>query len=323
MFTIAKVADMIGVPAATLRAWERRYSIVSPHRTESGYRRYGQRDVNALVQMNSLIQSGWAPKEAAVEVLRSQVETAEQHVVNGSTVSTLQEQDFSITRVVQATFGQISEARTEHNGLLYPHLIDDFVDAAARIDQCRAEQIVDEVIPSAKFETVVDRWMMPTLQRLGDDWFKGAISIAGEHMVVNVLARRLSLAYEAAGTNPDGPRIVLGLPQGSLHELGLLAFATAIRRLGMNTTYLGSDLPITEWRSVVKWHNPAAVVLALPRIEDVQGLHDIVDSLTSLNPSILIAVGGKNQDRAPEECRRLGHNIGDAAMSLHESMRAR
>ena len=38
MYTIGRVAALTGVPVATLRAWERRYGVVEPVRTDSGYR---------------------------------------------------------------------------------------------------------------------------------------------------------------------------------------------------------------------------------------------------------------------------------------------
>ena len=55
---------------ATLRAWERRYGIVTPHRTEAGYRLYDGAAVHALSVMNALVVEGWAPREAAAETLR-------------------------------------------------------------------------------------------------------------------------------------------------------------------------------------------------------------------------------------------------------------
>ena len=68
MYTIKRVSEMVGVPVATLRAWQRRYGVVNPGRSNSGYRLYGARDIAVLRRMQSLVASGWSPKEAAAAV---------------------------------------------------------------------------------------------------------------------------------------------------------------------------------------------------------------------------------------------------------------
>ena len=40
MYTVKHAAELTGIPAATLRMWERRYAVVTPVRSESGYRLY-------------------------------------------------------------------------------------------------------------------------------------------------------------------------------------------------------------------------------------------------------------------------------------------
>lgn len=68
MYTIKRAADLTGVPEATLRAWERRYAVVSPQRTEGGYRVYDDDDLDRLRQMRDLVDQGWAPRQAAERV---------------------------------------------------------------------------------------------------------------------------------------------------------------------------------------------------------------------------------------------------------------
>ena len=72
MFTIKRAADLAGVTVDTLRAWERRYSVVVPSRTAAGYRLYDADQVATLTSMQGLIKAGWSAREAAGEVTRSQ-----------------------------------------------------------------------------------------------------------------------------------------------------------------------------------------------------------------------------------------------------------
>ena len=64
-YRINMVADMIGVTAANLRAWERRYGIPMPQRGNNSYRLYSDEDVNLLKMMKSLCEAGHAPSNAA------------------------------------------------------------------------------------------------------------------------------------------------------------------------------------------------------------------------------------------------------------------
>ncbi|MBJ7358666.1 MerR family transcriptional regulator, partial [Nocardioides sp.] len=68
MYTIKQAARLTGVPEASLRAWERRYAVVVPHRNASGYRVYDEAALAAVATMRRLVDDGWSPAEAAAAV---------------------------------------------------------------------------------------------------------------------------------------------------------------------------------------------------------------------------------------------------------------
>ena len=70
MFTIKQAAARVGVEPATLRAWEQRYGVVSPQRSQAGYRVYGDADLRVLRAMSSLIQEGWSAAQAAEQAVK-------------------------------------------------------------------------------------------------------------------------------------------------------------------------------------------------------------------------------------------------------------
>src|SRR5690554_3342894 len=80
-YRIQTVAEMTGVPAATLRAWERRYGIPSPERSSSSYRLFSDHDVASIRRLKDLCNEGMAPAEAARVVVR--VEDASNTAVEG------------------------------------------------------------------------------------------------------------------------------------------------------------------------------------------------------------------------------------------------
>ncbi|WP_235734524.1 MerR family transcriptional regulator [Nocardioides alcanivorans] len=287
MYTIKHAAELIGVSDSTLRAWERRHGLNLSLRTPAGYRLYDDEAVRMLRLMRDLVRSGWAAREAAEEVNR--------------------------------TAGAAPTASTDDNFLDAadgPAL----AEVASTFDVAGLNQVLDRHFASASFETVVDGWLLPALRELGTAWEDGRVSVAGEHMVAHGVIRRLATAYDAAGDNRSRPRVIVGLPPGSRHDLGLLAFATAARRAGLATTYLGADVPIDDWIAAATIPSVGCAVLAVPMAEDSESLAHTVSAMVEQTPDLLVAVGGSGQDLAPEHCLRLGHEIGPAARLLASTL---
>jgi MerR family transcriptional regulator, heat shock protein HspR len=57
LYTVAQVTELLGVPAAALRRWERE-GLVQPERTEGRQRRYTRRQIEHLRQVVQLSQEG-------------------------------------------------------------------------------------------------------------------------------------------------------------------------------------------------------------------------------------------------------------------------
>jgi DNA-binding transcriptional MerR regulator len=68
-YRIGAVSRLTGVPADTLRVWERRYAVVTPHRAESGTRLYGPEDVGRLTLIKRLVDRGDAISSVAMLTL--------------------------------------------------------------------------------------------------------------------------------------------------------------------------------------------------------------------------------------------------------------
>ncbi len=60
LFPIREVARLTGINPVTLRAWERRYGLIQPTRTESGHRLYSMHDVEAVREILGWIERGVA-----------------------------------------------------------------------------------------------------------------------------------------------------------------------------------------------------------------------------------------------------------------------
>ncbi len=190
------------------------------------------------------------------------------------------------------------------------------IDAVATLDPAAATRIIDEQFALRSFESMVDDWLMPTLVRLGSAWATGAITVAGEHLAANIVMRRLAASFDAVGPNLPPPPAIIGAPPGVDHQLGLLAFAVALRRTGTATIYLGADVPPEAWADAVATTGAAISVTTIPRRADARQAAALVERLRAAHPDVPVAVGGRFQHLAPPDCHRLGHKIAPAAREV-------
>jgi hypothetical protein len=67
--TLKAVSQRTGIPAATLRTWERRYGFLQPTRSPSGYRLYGEEELARIQQVKYLLDQGVRIGEAMAAVI--------------------------------------------------------------------------------------------------------------------------------------------------------------------------------------------------------------------------------------------------------------
>lgn len=74
LFPIREVARLTGVNPVTLRAWERRYGLIQPTRTESGHRLYSQADIDTIASILGWLRRGVAVSKVGGILARSQAQ---------------------------------------------------------------------------------------------------------------------------------------------------------------------------------------------------------------------------------------------------------
>lgn len=273
MYTIKQAARRSGVNVALLRAWERRYGIVTPARTETGYRLYDEEAIERLRTMRALVEAGWSAKQAAERV-------------GGAPAADLASIATSAGRP-----GGTSDPIADEDAVRA------FVDGATRIDGGAIEAALDEMFSRGSFERIVEDRLYPALRALGEAWAAGQVDVAGEHASSAAAVRRLSMAFEAAGGSGGPSPLLVGLPPGARHEVAALAFATAARRAGMPVVYLGPDVPAESWVAAVERTAARAVAFGVVMEEDLPGAAAVVDALRAAQPAIIVAVGGAQSSR--------------------------
>jgi hypothetical protein len=292
MYTIAEAARRAGVSVPILRAWERRYGIVRPQRTASGYRLYDDGAVARVRALRRLVETGWTPSAASARI------TAE------GIPADLDGPDDAARS--GAGEGSIETGRGREGRAL----VGTFVEAAARLDQWALAAALDEMFARGSFERVTSEVLMPALDALGEAWADGRVSVAAEHAASHAVLRRLSSAFEAAAVPARGALVLVGLPPGSHHELGALAFAVSARRAGLQVTYLGPNLPVADWVRAATTEPssgrgagrgrprsadvPRAAVVGVVAADDRPAAEAVADALLRARPDLVVAFGGRS-----------------------------
>jgi methanogenic corrinoid protein MtbC1 len=308
--TIKHAAALLGVPEATLRAWERRYAVVSPTRNEAGYRVYDDAALRRLAAMAALVGAGWSPREAA-ERVKSQAPGRDAAPDSGPPSGSGFGDDDAGSPGASGSLGASGGAGSTGGAAAQT-----LVQVASTMDHAGLDAALDTAFALASFDQVVDAWLMPALREVGRAWREGRVDVAGEHLVSATVQRRLGAAMDAAGRAVSAPRVAVGLAEGSRHELGVLAFAVVLQRAGVDVSYLGADLPPENWADAVHRLEPDAVVLGVPMTHDVLAVQRTVATLAAAFPGLRIFLGGAAQDQVGGRSVPLGHSIRNAARDL-------
>ena len=109
---------------------------------------------------------------------------------------------------------------------------------------------------------------------------------------------------------------MVGLPSGSQHDLGALAFATATRRRGMDVLYLGANVPVSSWEAAVRSRDARAAVLSVVTPEDRPAAVAVAERLLGQAPVPQVCAGGASAANLAGGVQTLPSSIGSAAQEL-------
>ena len=275
MYTIRQAAARTGLSIPTIRAWERRYGVVSPSRTAAGYRLYDDDAIARLNAMRSLVETdGWRPSQAAERVGMPGLDLAS---VTSRASAAERGREIDPTAARRATADVA---------------IDAFVAAAGRLDIDGMERILDEAFASQRFELAMDAMVFPALRAVGQAWAGGDLDVASEHAASETVRRRLSRFFDAASGPMEQARLLVGMPPAGQHELGVFAFAVACRRAGHGVAYLGADVPVVSWLRLARETAVPAIVLGAVTSEDAAAADLVVDAMRTLDRPPVCFTGG-------------------------------
>ena len=285
LFTASEVETRTGVPATTLRQWERRYGLPNPERTPSGYRIYSPLDM------------------ACIEFIKN-------HILDGIPVS-------RATQLWRELPNKQTALSTIHpKAVPASQLVEEMIAATLEGDMTRGERVLAQAHAMMPVEDVVLQVIQPTLVEFGEKWHRGEITIAHEHQATSFIKGRMLQLFELAGSPRGGPVAVVACGPGEYHEIGALAIGIFSRRAGIRTHYLGANMPIVDLARFSREVKANAIMLSASTPEVVDAMRGQIHLLHEVVPILIF--GGRAFSQRPELAKELGGQFAgrDAAQAL-------
>lgn len=260
-FSIRDIENLTGIKAHTLRIWEQRYGILQPKRTATNIRYYDSIDLKLALRIALLNNYGYKI---------SHIHEMSDADMN-SLIEKINDSDFRL----QA-------------------LVNDMLEATLAMDIDRFEHLLETYLKRHGIEQTTELLLFTFLEKLGIMWMTDRIFPAQEHMVSNLVYRKLALAIEKLpNKNPDAkPSVLLFLPEGEIHDIGLMYVYYLLLKYEKKAIYLGPNSPLKEVQLVVDAKNPDYLYVHLTSVASEFDTLKYLQKLSKTFPKCKILASG-------------------------------
>lgn len=287
-YPVRLVASRTGLSPHVLRAWERRYQVVTPTRTEGGQRLYSEHDIQRLRLLHRLSERGHAIGRIAALPLE-ELTRLDQEV-----------------EAAEADGGSAEQVDLEAGAAVRAALA-----AARRFEAAELQAVLERAAVTLGVPAFLENVVVPLVDLIGHGWAEGTVSVAQEHMATAVVRRILTWllgVFELHGVTRQAVvrrQILVATPPTQVHEIGALLAAVSAASEGWRVSYLGPDLPAEE--IVAAAVETGADVVALSIVYDpgegslLAGIGDVRAALPGHVPLVVggaAAAGGRAQVEA-------------------------
>lgn len=176
---------------------------------------------------------------------------------------------------LKLNLGDESVARTAKRGAakknrpesaLYQTLIDGGEEAATNF-------LITAHLEGKELTEIIDRLICPAMQKVGELWHRGDISITQEHLATRTVSfaiykLRSALPISAA---KSGLAMCCAM-EGDLHELPTLLAQVTIENEGLDVVNFGANTPLYSLTEEVERHLPKLVCISATVVNDLERL---------------------------------------------------
>jgi len=223
-FTIKDLENISGIKAHTIRIWEQRYEFLKPNRTDTNIRTYTNQDLKRVLNIALLNKYG-----------------------------------FKISHIDKMNEGEreekirsLSDQKAQNE-----RVVNDLVKFMIDVEVEKIDQVLENHISLTGVEQTITQIIFPFMEKIGILWVTNHINPAQEHLVSNLIRQKLIVGIDKIVIDDKTNKsVLLFLPEGEFHELGLLFVCYLLKRKGIYPLYLGANMPIKDVQYLVDFKKP-------------------------------------------------------------------
>jgi MerR family transcriptional regulator, light-induced transcriptional regulator len=270
------VTRRTGLSADLLRAWEKRYEVVKPSRSESGHRLYSDADIERLGLLYRATLAGRGIGQVAG--------------LSTPALATLVRQDAAAERSGDGSQSPPPAAPRADSVVQY---LGDCIHAIERLDGVALEATLRRAAVTLPADALLDTLVVSLLDHVGTRWREGTLRPVHGHLASAVLRRVLDTVIEIAASAAATPNVVVATPAGQVHEFGALLAAATAAAEGWRVTYLGAGLPAEDIAEAATRTRAQAVALSVVYPgRDTAVAHELRRLGALLPKEVRLVVGG-------------------------------
>ena len=263
VFTIKDLENISGIKAHTIRIWEKRYSLLEPNRTETNIRYYSTESMLKLLN-----------------------------------VVLLNKNDYKISKIAKMSAEEIlSNARqVAYSNAVEDDAINTFKMAMFQFDKSLFNATYNKLLHQKTFQQIFKEVFVPFLDEIGMLWHTKTIMPAHEHFISNLIIQKIQLNIENLEQNiiEGSTTYVLFLPDGEIHEIGLMYLNYELALKGHQTIYLGQSLPLDNLNYFFDSEAKVCFITSItvkPYDSDIKSYFKNIDKILTGTEHSLIAIG--------------------------------
>lgn len=227
LHSISTVSRLTGINAITLRAWERRYGLIQPKRTESGHRLFTDDDIVLIKEILFWVEKG-----------------------------------ISISKVPQYLRGKKTISHAGDNPDYHDYQ-QQAVKAVKNFDQKSLENYIDMIFDLYPLDVVSQKIYPKVLEALNEHWLTSDTAFSEQQFFSFYLRNKIASSFlQNKHKNIHGKLIVTTL-QEAFSELELLFLAAALSRYGFEIILLGNRTLPQEWPKIIERTKAMGLIISI------------------------------------------------------------
>ena len=293
IYNLNLVLQETGIKADTLRAWEKRYDLPHPDRSEGGHRLFSEYDIETIKWLIERQEEGMRISRA-VDLWNS--------ILNNG------QDPLSLHQTEQTMKPAASITPQDNEALDFERTR--WVEACLNFDENAAEQVLTQSFAQFSLETVCIKILQAGLAEIGSLWYQGKVSVQQEHFASELAVRKLHTLISAAPKPVRSETILVSCPEAENHVFSPLLIAVLLRYRSWNVIFLGANVPKLEFKETIQKTHPSLIVMSAMRLTTAATLLDTALYIQPLN--VPIAFGGRIFNYSPELIKKIpGYFLGD------------